>query len=388
VRVLQVIPSYPPATAFTGPPASLHRMCKELRSLDVDARVATTNDDGPRRLTVEANRWTEFEGVPVFYGDRWGRKGDLSPALHRCIQRETRDADLVHAAAIFSWPTLSASRACRRFGAPLVVSPRGSFAQEALAWRSGKKKAFMALGGRAALGRARAFHATTEREAEDVLRLFPQATVGVVPNGVEVPSDEELARMGHSSALPTLLYLGRLHSHKNVELLLRAWARAAVNLPASWAVFAGPSAPGALEALNRLAAELGVAERVSFPGLVVGQEKGRLLAQASVVALASKSENFGNAIAEALAYGTPAIASKGTPWAGMETEGCGWWVEAEEGALARAIGTALSLSPERRHAMGLAGRSWMRREFAWPAVGARMRDFYAEVVHGDESRSR
>ena len=380
VRVLHVIPSYPPTTAYTGPPTALHRLCRELRGIGIDVRVATTNADGPCRLAVPNSRWIEYEGVPVFYGNRWGGRGDLSPALHACIQEEVQRVDLIHVAAIFSWPILSAARACRSIRKPLVVSPRGSFAAEALAWRAGKKKLFLAFGGQRALEAVTAFHATTPSEAQDIRRLFPRTGVGVVPNGVDVPSDAELAPWRAVANPRTILFLGRLHQHKNVDLLLRAWALVAPKFKDVSLLVAGSGSGKMLEAMKRLVADLGTTRQVSFLGNVQGDEKTRLLAQADVLVLPSKSENFGNVVAEALAHGTPVIASTGTPWRGLGEKGCGWWVRAAEAPLGRALETVLAMDSERRQEMGQSGREWMRREYSWTEVAASMREFYGEVL--------
>lgn len=381
-----MIPSYPPTKAYTGPPASLHRLCRELISLGVEVKVATTNDDGPARLPVEPNRWGTYEGVPVFYGDRIGPRGDVSPALHRCIREEAARAELVHVAPVFSWPTLSASRACRRAGRPIVVSPRGSLAPQALAWRPWKKAIFMALGGRRALHEVNAFHATTTSEARDIASSFAKAVAGVVPNGVEVPPKHALDRWRGTGAGRTILYLGRLHPHKNLDVLIAAWARVATRFPDSRLVLAGPGEARTLAGLKRLAVESGVEGQVHFAGLVQGEAKSQLLAQSVVLVLPSKSENFGNAVAEALAHATPAIASIGTPWEDLATHRCGWWIEAAAAPLAHAIETALTLKRAELCAMGRAGREWMIRDFSWPSVASRMRDFYGEVIERNAAR--
>jgi glycosyltransferase involved in cell wall biosynthesis len=384
VRILQVIPSFPPTSAYTGPPASVHRLCQELMTLGVDVRVATTDDDGNARLRVTRDRWVKHDGVDVFYAARVGSRGDIAPALHRCIAVEAGWADLVHVAPVFSWPTLSTFRACQRAKRPWVISPRGSLASDALAWKSWKKTAFMALGGRRALRNASAFHATSAAESDDIVRLFPGAPVRVVPNGVNVPPPHEVERWKAGRTDRSVLYLGRLHRHKNVDLLISAWARVARRFPECRLVLAGPGSDVMIESLRRLCAELALGERVQFLGTVHGEENARMLSQAAALVLPSRSENFGNSVAEALAHCTPAIASWGTPWQGLETHGCGWWVEADVEALAGAIEEALNLEPETLRRMGRVGHDWMLQEFAWPSIASRMRDVYAELI----SRSR
>jgi glycosyltransferase involved in cell wall biosynthesis len=90
-------------------------------------------------------------------------------------------------------------------------------------------------------------------------------------------------------------------------------------------------------------------------------------------------------VAEALAHGTPALVGKGLPWEGLNREGCGYWVDDSEEALAGGIRRLMALSPEQRRAMGERGRAWMRREFSWDSVARRMLALYEALV--EEKRS-
>jgi glycosyltransferase involved in cell wall biosynthesis len=380
MKVLQVTGAYPPATAYTGPPASLHRLCQEMIRQGASVRVATTDADRSRRSGITVNRWSEYEAVPVFYGRRFGPRGAFSPAFLRTVMSAAAEANLVHATAVYGWTLLAAAAAARRRGIPLVLSPRGSFAPEALAWHPWRKRAFGLAGGNAALRSVDAFHATTVEEEGHVLRLFPAAHVGRVPNGVDIPSDEALARLRGPGREEVVLFLGRLHSHKNPELLLRAFAAVARAHAALVLLLVGPDDEGIGGRLERLAADLGLAKRVRLLGRRDGEEKAALLARARVLVLPSKSENFGNVVAEALAHGTPVVTTTGTPWSEAAERGAGFWVEPTEAALAAALREAAALPPERLDAMGARGRAWMQETFSWPAVAARMRAFHTVVI--------
>src|ERR1043165_5230001 len=69
LRVLHVTGIYPPA-GMGGPPKQFHRLGRELRTIGVDVRVVTTNNDGPRTSAVTTDRWRERDGVPVYYARR------------------------------------------------------------------------------------------------------------------------------------------------------------------------------------------------------------------------------------------------------------------------------------------------------------------------------
>jgi len=100
--------------------------------------------------------------------------------------------------------------------------------------------------------------------------------------------------------------------------------------------------------------------------------------------LPSPSENFGIAVAEALAAETPAIATKGAPWKGLETHGAGRWIEIGLDPLVAVLEEMLSCSPEDLSAMGRRGRVWMEREFSWQIIGQQMAATYQWSLTGGD----
>ena len=159
---------------------------------------------------------------------------------------------------------------------------------------------------------------------------------------------------------------------KGVDRLVRAWERVVRD---GWElVIAGPDC-GMLEELKQIVAE-GHVPRVSFVGEINGPAKYEFLAGADIYVLPSDTENFGVTVAEALASGTPVIASQGTPWQGVEREKCGRWVPIGVEPLAAALDELMSMSDEERVAMGARGREWIRRDFSRQGIGVRMKTAY------------
>ena len=277
MRVLHLIGAYAPADFPTGPPQQLHRLARGLRAGGVDVRVITTNRNGAGTLDVAAGRWIEYEGVPVYYGRRIPRTGDLSWDAWRAIAREAGAATLIHVTGIFSWMNLAVAATARRRGIPVVVSPRGSLDPGALAFSAAKKAWYFRLGGSRALEEAAAFHVTSERERAYVEALLPGSQFGIVPNGVLVPSDEELARWaGVPATAPTLLFLGRIHAVKNVIPLVRAWASVASRHPGAKLVLAGPDDHGHRAEVERVIAAERLGASVRLAGRVVGARRSTI----------------------------------------------------------------------------------------------------------------
>jgi glycosyltransferase involved in cell wall biosynthesis len=195
----------------------------------------------------------------------------------------------------------------------------------------------------------------------------------VIPNGVEVPASlDQTERNGELR----LLFIGRLDPIKGIEALLQGCSRLSADSELGWRLtIAGWGAPQYVARLKEQIGTLGLSDRVHMVGGVLGEAKKKLFENSDVVLVPSHIESFGIVVAEALAHAVPVIASKGTPWSGLEREKCGLWVENDPETLRNAI-RAISSMPMRD--MGLRGREWMQREFSWTSVSRQMLELYQE----------
>jgi glycosyltransferase involved in cell wall biosynthesis len=143
-------------------------------------------------------------------------------------------------------------------------------------------------------------------------------------------------------------------------------------------VIAGPDEQGTRTRLEAQARALGLAN-VTFPGPLYGEEKAKALAEADLFVLPSRTENFGIAVAEALGAGLPVITTKGTPWSEIAGS-CGWWVDVNAAAIAKALAAAMRLSDAERHTMGQRGRELVAAKYQWDAVGRAMMAVYESLT--------
>jgi glycosyltransferase involved in cell wall biosynthesis len=259
----------------------------------------------------------------------------------------------------------------------LVTSPRGTLSAWALNHSRRKKQLLRPLQWRALL-RADLLHATSETEYFQIRDAGCRAPVAVIPNGIDMPAFPAVgARQEHR----TLLYLGRIHPIKGIDRLLHAWRAIAAEHP-DWVLeIAGGGEPQHVAEVRHLS-EILKLQRVAFLGPVYGAEKSAAYCRAELFVLPTHSENFGMAVAEALAHGCPAIVATGASWEGLDREVCGWWVSNEVDELAAALGSAMGLPSDRLAVMGRNGRAWMARDYGWESIAERMTASYRYVTHG------
>lgn len=345
-----------------GPSYSVTALGAALRARDADCAVMAVGRRAPEAgLQVFAQ---DMARVPV------ANRLMLSGGLARALDSAAQQGAVLHAHGLWLMPNIYPARAARRHGVPFVVSPRGMLGPEALAFSAARKKVVWALAQRRTLQAAQCFHATSDAEYEDIRRMGLTAPVAVIPNGIDIPP------VSPAPGARTVLHLGRLHRKKGIDRLIAAWALVAPRHP-DWKLrIVGPSEQGCRDALERQVRADSV-PRVDFDGPLYDAEKWNAYAQSGLFVLPTLNENFGMVVAEALAAGVPAISTKGAPWQALETERCGWWVDHGPEAMAAALDEALSLPDAERAAMGANGREWMRRDFGWDGIAARMEEVYA-----------
>jgi glycosyltransferase involved in cell wall biosynthesis len=314
----------------------------------------------------------DFARVPVV--------GDVcaSSELHRALKRSARETDVLHGHGLWLMPNIYPAWAVRGRRAKLIVSPRGMLGAEALAFSHRKKQLFWVLLQRRALRQAACLHATGDAEYAEIRAAGLKNPVTIIPNGVDAPA---LSSVAEFDGPRTVLSLGRIHPKKGLDQLVRAWSRLEAEWP-DWCLrIVGPAELGHDHELAALSASLGL-KRVAIEGPVFGPAKTAAYRQADIFVLPTRNDNFAMTVAEALAGGTPVISTKGAPWAGLEANGCGWWIDHGVEPLAAALRAVFNLPRDQLRAMGERGRAWMARDFTWDRVSADMLDVYEWVARG------
>jgi glycosyltransferase involved in cell wall biosynthesis len=354
-----------------GPSYSVPRLRRALVAGGCAVELMTVKEaaGGPSDIAATAFKHS-LGSMPVLAELR------LSRDLKRALKATAPSVDIIHNHGLWLMPNVYAGRAAARAGLPLVVSPRGMLAPEALRFSANKKRIFWRFFQEPALVKAAAWHATSQEEAEDIRAMGIKASVGVIPNGIDVPC--ETAQHAGAAQQRTVLFLSRLHPKKSLPNLIEAWSSVSTQRPAWHLIIAGPDEGGHRAELEAQARARGV-QHISFMGPIYGPEKDNMLASADLLVLPTKNENFGLAVAEALAAGVPAIVTKGAPWAGLETERCGWWIDHGIEPLKASLLEATALPPTVRQEMGLRGRAWMARDFSWDAIAQQMMSLYSWV---------
>ena len=299
-----------------------------------------------------------------------------SPEMLHGLLDVAQDCDIIHNNGIWMLPNVYPAIVKRNSRCKLVFCPHGGLSAVALK-RSRLKKFMMGhFGGQyMALRATDMFHAASIKELEEIRALGYRQPVAMVPNGIDVP---EISHKPFGGSKRKLVFLGRIHATKAVGNLVDAWGNVQSRFP-EWSLeIAGPDC-GDVSRIKEIISRREI-PRVKFVGEFHGKGKYEFLAGADLYVLPSLTENFGITIAEALACGTPVIASRGCPWSRLGEKKCGWWIDVGADALTEMLETALSASPAALAEMGANGRRWMESEFSWDIMAKRMLASYSWLL--------
>lgn len=362
MNILHVVPTYLPARRYGGPIVAVHGLCKALAARGHRVDVFTTNVDGEETLDLTS---VEMDGVRVRYYPSPFRRLYWSPEMRKALRAEIGNYDVVHIHAVYLWPGVAAARIAANAGVPYVISPRGMLVPELIRQKSrAVKSIWLQLFERRGFARASAIHFTSELEREEAKRVgLPLPAPVVVPNGIDVAPRKNVPRDDR-----TLVFLGRVNWKKGLDRALAALP----SIRDARLVIAGNDEENLTPKLRALAKQHGVANRVEFLGPVYGAAKDELLARATLFVLMSTSENFGNAVLEALAMETPVVLSREV---GLADE----VVRAGAGVIGFDEVNALLDDRARREEMGRRGRALVESRFAWDRVAAEMEEAYCSI---------
>jgi glycosyltransferase involved in cell wall biosynthesis len=293
----------------------------------------------------------------------------------------------LHIHGLWQLSMLAGARNARRFSKPYVVSAHGMLESWALSNKGLKKNMYAALFERANLERAACLHALTEAEAQDYRRFGLSNPIAVVPNGVTVPDEADselfLNEFPQLRNKKLLLFLGRIHFKKGLNLLSEAWGRLAMQWPNVHLVLAGPDSENTRVQVEEKLRNYGVLERTTFTGMLSGAKKWSALKAAGCFILPSYSEGLSVSVLEAMGVGLPVIVTKQCNLPEVSRLQCGWVIEPKVEELVGALQSALSCHDGVRRSIGENGRRLVGHKYSWPVIGRQMASLYAWLAGGE-----
>jgi glycosyltransferase involved in cell wall biosynthesis len=315
-----------------------------------------------------------------------GKLAWLAGARRKLLSGKLARFDGVHIHGLWEEHTFAAVRAARIAGKPYIVSAHGMLEPWALRNKRWKKVIYSWLTERRNLSGAACLHALTEAEAMDYRRYGVKTPIAIIPNGVHV--HEGASPELFMESFPALrgrrlvLFLGRVHHKKGLDLLVEAWRTAATRTVDAHLVIAGPDFENTRGAIERRIQELGIGSSVTFTGMLQGDLKWSALAACELFVLPSYSEGLSVSVLEALGMQKPVLVTDACNISEVRERGCGWVTTPDVAPIAAALNEFLGTSCVRAAEMGRRGGLLVKERFSWNTIGTQTRAVYRWVAGG------
>ncbi len=382
IRALHIVPCLDPMTG--GPARSVPALCRALQRINLEVALYTMCRSGSSTTISSPSdepfcvRW--FQPVA---GSRQLPTGEF----YRTILADARRFDIVHLHSLWNPVVSIAALACRRKGVPYVISPRGMLQSVALSRKRPLKRSYFRLLERRTVYGARALHFLTEAEARDSQDwINGKVPYFVIPNGADPAIAKGVAPGRFRKNYPVLenkrilLFLGRLHWSKGLELQAEALKLIIQKFPNAMWVLVGPD-DGEWEKISRMVELSGLKKHVLWTGMLPIEKCLDALADADLFLLTSRHEAQSMAMNEALAVGVPIVMTGTVQFDNIIDSGAGRVVDWDANALAEAAADVLQ-NQESASKMRAAGRRVSVEKLAWPKISMAMAREYELILSG------
>jgi glycosyltransferase involved in cell wall biosynthesis len=337
-----------------GPANTIYWITKNLQNHGFEPFIVST-DKGIQNH-VKLNKWSRTEGGNAIYIKTY----NLNFPLHQTIVSLSNfyRADIVHISSFFFPTAFITAFAARILKKKIVWSARGELDTAALNHsRLRKRPVLWCI--KKFIGQYPVFHSTCDEETAYIKKIFgDDARVVQIPNYLEIPAKVERESRKY------LLYIGRIHPKKAIDNLIKAVSISEEFMNSEYVLkIAGKGKKEFENDLRKLVEKLDLSEKVIFEGQVEGAAKQKILADAFWTIMPSHTENFGIVVLESLSQSTPVIASKGSPWASLESEKIGFWTQNSPESLAEKLKEILEMPATEYREYRERCRGFVEREF-------------------------
>ena len=276
----------------------------------------------------------------------------------------------------------------RKARIPYLITTHGMAEPWALRYKRWKKRVYLALVESRNLRRASCLHALSRPEIDHLRKLAPWTPVCFIPNGVNLlPFDNLPPRRILEAAHPALvdkfvlLFFGRLHAKKGLDLLAHAMGQVAAEYPEVHLLIAGTD-DGALSPFHDRVAELGLTRRITYLGHLAGERARCAWGAADAFVLPSYSEGFSMAILEAMACRLPCVFTTTCHFPEAAAAGAAIVIKPDFAGVTQGLCELLERTTAERRQLGENARRLVEARYTWDHQANRLAAVYEWLTCG------
>lgn len=377
MKILQVIPFFSPE--FGGSVTSTFLTCQKLSERGHTITILTTDFHFD---SFYAQKLKNVEVIPIeclchiglfFY----------SPRMKKWLSDNLSKYDIIHLQNFRSYQNALVSFYAKKHQIPYILQAHGSvlpfFEKQLL------KQAFDKMWGNKIFQNASKCIALTKTELDQYIKMgVPEEKIVIIPNGLDLFQFSNLPekgifrkKYGISDNEQIILFLGRIHKIKGIDLLIDAYSQVLKDLPHASLVIAGPD-DGYLSTIKEQIQRLNLNTKALITGPLYGRNKLEAYVDADVYVLPSRYDAFPNTVLEAWACGTPVVVATGCLIADLvEKAGCVTLLEANE--IKFAILSTFTNEIQRNNRVD-SGLKFISEEFDLELCITKLENIYIETI--------
>jgi len=341
---------------------------QQLVAMGVVSTLCSTFSKAPQATAQGALEFRRLKPDFLYY----------APGLRQQAKDLVAGAEVVHGHGLYVGTNYLLGAEARRQHKPLVYHIHGMFEPWILNRSRWRKRLVHWLFEDSNFRQVRLWRALTCKEADQIRACGCRGPIVIAPNGLTLeeysgPTEKDapiqtplISKLEKDSS--RLLFLGRLHPKKGLDLLISAFERLRAKYSDWELVIAGPDEGYYARQLHQLGALPDFQGSVRFTGPVTGHAKKALLRSADLFVLPSYSEGFPMSVLEAMACSIPVVASRACNFPAITSCQAGWECEADLDSLTDTLRTALKAGELERLDRGRNGRNLVERQYAWPPI--------------------
>lgn len=364
MKIIHYIPSIDRIAGGTS--TYMQVLGKELGKL-AEVHIITHASENPLPISN-----CEIHNVSVYNPINGRFKNEVSKLL------DVIKPDLVHVNCCWMPACAFGQQMAQKRNIKVVLTPHGMLEPWIIKrhyWT--RKLPALLLYQKAAIQNADYLQATAESEKENLLKLGYNSNIKIVKLGIDA---ESIIMKISWKKNKQLLFLSRVHVKKGINYLIEAADILREELQGYKILVAGEGDADYVATLKQQIADKGLQDIIQLIGGVYGDKKWELFQTSDFFVLPTHSENFGLAIAESLASGTPVITTVGTPWNDLNSSNSGAWIEIGTQPLVETLRRFLSLSDGELEAMGKNGRKLIETKYSAKVMAEEMMEVYQSIV--------
>jgi len=385
MKILQMIPAFYPAMAYGGTVNVAYYLSKELAKRNHEVTVYTSDTlDKDRR---QKENFAAIDGINVYYFKNisnrlaWARFV-LNTGVISALRKNLNKFDIIHLHGYRNFQNFFCYYYAKKHNIPYIVQAHGSLPY--LNQKQLIKKSIDSIIGYRLLQDASRVIALHKTEADQYKKMgVAENKIEIIPNGIDLSEYESLPERGQfrnkyhiRNNEKIILYLGRIHKSKGIDLLIAAYSELFKDLKDSKLVIVGPD-DGHLSELKNQTTELGIEDKVLFTGPLFNRDKLTAFVDADVF-VTPKFSGLPVTFIEACACGLPIITTTEGDDIDWINNNVGFVVEYSVSSISQSI-VKLLQDDKLQSRFGNKGKDLVRNELNWGRISKCFEELYSSL---------